>query len=46
MANDTARADGPWGREYGERCDSGGSPASAARRSCVMKRPTVRAECA
>ena len=24
MANDTARADGPWGRVYGERCDSGG----------------------
>ena len=44
MTNDTARADGPWGRVYGERCDSGGCPASAARRSRVMKRQTVRAE--
>ena len=40
----SARADGPWERVYGERCDSGGCPASAARRSWVMKRPTVRAE--
>jgi hypothetical protein len=44
MTNDTARADGPWGRMYGERCASGACPASATRRSRVMKRPTVRAE--
>ena len=40
----SAHADGPWERVHGERCDSGGCPASAARRSWVMKRPTVRAE--
>ena len=44
MAQDTARADGPWGRVDGEPCDSGRSPASAARRRGVMKRQTVRAE--
>jgi hypothetical protein len=33
-----------WERIYGERCDSGGCPASAARRRRVMRRPTVRAE--
>ena len=31
MTNETARPDGPWGRMYDERCDSGGCPASAAR---------------
>jgi hypothetical protein len=44
ISKETARADGPWGRVYGERCDAGACPASAARRSRVMKRQTVRAE--
>jgi hypothetical protein len=44
MANDTARAEGPCGPVYGERCDSGGCPASSTRRSRLMKRQVVRAE--
>ena len=40
MTNDTARADGPWGRRYGERCAFGACPTSAASRSRVLKRPT------
>jgi hypothetical protein len=43
-ANDTTRADGPWVYVYGQFCDPGGCPASAARRSRVMKRQTVWVE--
>jgi hypothetical protein len=43
-AKETARADGPSGRVYSELWDAKGWPASAARRSRVMTRQTVRAE--
>jgi hypothetical protein len=43
--NETARADGPCGRVYGDVWASGAWSASAARRRRVRKRQTVRAEC-